>query len=100
MAARDSADPAKTRQALTAIADWLRDETRPAPDRNTLATVVLAEELGRSTFSGVAITVLTVALYFGWRAAPASQLALIDAGIMAAALTAVGAHGFIALRRI
>jgi hypothetical protein len=40
MAARDSADPAKTRQALTAIADWLRDETRPAPDRNTLATVV------------------------------------------------------------
>jgi uncharacterized SCP-like protein len=40
MAARDSADPAKTRQALAAIADWLRDETRPAPDRNTLATVV------------------------------------------------------------
>jgi hypothetical protein len=40
MAARDSADPAKTRQALTAIADWLRDETRPAPDRNTLATAV------------------------------------------------------------
>ncbi|WP_239512941.1 acyl-CoA dehydrogenase family protein, partial [Klebsiella aerogenes] len=27
-------------------------------DMNTLATVVLAEELGRSTFSGVAITVL------------------------------------------
>src|SRR5882757_9254504 len=27
-------------------------------DLNTLATVVLAEELGRSTFSGVAITVL------------------------------------------
>lgn len=40
MAARDSADPAKTRQALTAIADWLRDETRPEPDRNTLATAV------------------------------------------------------------
>jgi hypothetical protein len=40
MAARDSADPAKTRQALTAIADWLRDETRPAPERNTLATAV------------------------------------------------------------
>jgi acyl-CoA dehydrogenase len=27
-------------------------------DMDTLATVVLAEELGRSTFSGVAITVL------------------------------------------
>jgi hypothetical protein len=40
MDARDSADPAKTRQALTAIADWLRDETRPAPERNTLATAV------------------------------------------------------------
>ena len=40
MAARDSADPAKTRQALTAIADWLRDETRPEPDRHTLATAV------------------------------------------------------------
>src|ERR1700723_3754684 len=40
MAARDSADPAKTREALTAIADWLRDETRPEPDRNTLATAV------------------------------------------------------------
>ncbi len=40
MAARDSADPAKTRQALTAIAEWLRDETRPAPDRNTLGTAV------------------------------------------------------------
>jgi hypothetical protein len=40
VAARDSADPAKTREALTAIADWLRDETRPEPDRNTLATAV------------------------------------------------------------
>jgi hypothetical protein len=40
MAARDSADPAKTLQALTAIADWLRDETRPEPDRHTLATAV------------------------------------------------------------
>ncbi|HEV7580339.1 MAG TPA: sterol carrier family protein [Mycobacterium sp.] len=51
MAARDSADPAKTRQALTAIADWLRDETRPAPDRNTLATVV---RLTARTLAGVA----------------------------------------------
>ena len=37
MAARDRADPAKTRQAVVAIADWLRDETRPAPDRDELA---------------------------------------------------------------
>ncbi|WAC92316.1 sterol carrier family protein [Mycobacterium sp. Aquia_213] len=40
MAARDSADPAKTRQVLTTVADWLCDETRPAPDRATLATAV------------------------------------------------------------
>ncbi|HTX96201.1 MAG TPA: sterol carrier family protein [Mycobacterium sp.] len=40
MAARDKADPAKTRQALLAIADWLRDESRPAPDREGLATAV------------------------------------------------------------
>ncbi|WP_025737997.1 sterol carrier family protein [Mycobacterium genavense] len=40
MAARDSADPAKTRKVLTTVADWLRDETRPAPDRATLATAV------------------------------------------------------------
>lgn len=40
MAVRDRADPAKTRQAVLAIADWLRDETRPAPDRDALATAV------------------------------------------------------------
>jgi Bacterial SCP ortholog len=40
MAARDSADPAKTRQAVLAVADWLRDETRPAPDRDALARAV------------------------------------------------------------
>src|ERR1700754_2953843 len=40
MAARDSADPAKTRQVLAAVAAWLRDETGPAPDRATLATAV------------------------------------------------------------
>ncbi len=40
MGARDKADPAKTRQAVLAIADWLRDESRPAPDRETLATAV------------------------------------------------------------
>lgn len=40
MAARDQADPAKTRQAVLAVADWLHNETRSAPDRNTLATAV------------------------------------------------------------
>lgn len=40
MAARDSADPAKTRQVLTAVADWLRDGAHEAPDRTTLATAV------------------------------------------------------------
>ncbi len=40
MAARDSADPAKTRQAVLAIADWLCDETHAAPDRVALATAV------------------------------------------------------------
>jgi Bacterial SCP ortholog len=40
MAARERADPAKTRQAVLALADWLRDETRPAPDRAALGTAV------------------------------------------------------------
>ncbi|OSC31289.1 hypothetical protein B8W69_05460 [Mycobacterium vulneris] len=40
MAPRDKADPAKTRQAVLAVADWLRDESRPAPDRQELATAV------------------------------------------------------------
>lgn len=40
MAARERADPAKTRQAVLALADWLRDESRPAPDRGDLATAV------------------------------------------------------------
>jgi hypothetical protein len=40
MAARDSTDPAKTRQVVLAISDWLRDETHPAPDRAALATAV------------------------------------------------------------
>jgi hypothetical protein len=38
MAARERADPAKTRQAVLAVAAWLRDETLPAPDRAALAT--------------------------------------------------------------
>ena len=40
MAARQSADPAKTRQAVLAVVDWLRDESRPSPDRDALATAV------------------------------------------------------------
>ena len=40
MPARDSTDPAKTRQVVLAISDWLRDETHPAPDRVALATAV------------------------------------------------------------
>ena len=40
MAARQKADPAKTRQAVSAVMDWLRDESRPAPDRESLGTAV------------------------------------------------------------
>ncbi|MFV8319468.1 MULTISPECIES: sterol carrier family protein [unclassified Mycobacterium] len=40
MVARPKADPAKTRQAVSVIADWLRDETVPAPDRAALAGAV------------------------------------------------------------
>ena len=40
MAARRSADPAKTRAAVSAIADWLRDESLPAPARMDLADAV------------------------------------------------------------
>jgi hypothetical protein len=40
MTARDSPDPAKTRQVVLAVADWLRDETCPAPQRDALASAV------------------------------------------------------------
>jgi hypothetical protein len=40
MATRERADPAKARQAVLAIADWLRDESRPAPGRDVLARAV------------------------------------------------------------
>lgn len=40
MAARQRADPAKTRQVVLAISDWLRDETAAAPDRDALAIAV------------------------------------------------------------
>jgi hypothetical protein len=38
--ARDRPDPAKTREAVLAVADWLRDDSRPAPTRDALATAV------------------------------------------------------------
>jgi hypothetical protein len=40
MAARRSADPAKTRAAVSAVADWLRDDTKPEPSRAELAEAV------------------------------------------------------------
>lgn len=40
MAARQSVDPAKTRHAVLAIADWLRDQNHPSPDRAGLAAAV------------------------------------------------------------
>lgn len=40
MVARRTADPAKTRTAVAAIADWLRDEDAPAPSRAELAEAV------------------------------------------------------------
>lgn len=40
MGPRDKADPAQTRAAVLAVADWLRDETTPKPDRAALAAAV------------------------------------------------------------
>lgn len=40
MASRERADPAKTRQAVLAMADWLRNESGRQPDRHELATAV------------------------------------------------------------
>jgi uncharacterized SCP-like protein len=40
MPARASADPAKTRAAVLAVADWLRDESVSAPERSELAAAV------------------------------------------------------------
>lgn len=40
MAPRDRADPAQTRAAVLAVADWLCDETAPAPGRSALAAAV------------------------------------------------------------
>jgi uncharacterized SCP-like protein len=40
MAARHRADPVKTRDAVRAVEDWLRDDTRPVPSRADLAAAV------------------------------------------------------------
>jgi Bacterial SCP ortholog len=40
MAARDRVDPTRTRHAVLAIVDWLRDESCPAPARDALAAAV------------------------------------------------------------
>jgi Bacterial SCP ortholog len=40
VAVRNRADPAKTRAAVLAVADWLRDDASPPPDRGALAAAV------------------------------------------------------------
>lgn len=40
MPARHTVDPAKTRAAVLVVADWLRDENQPAPERSMLAEAV------------------------------------------------------------
>ncbi|MCV6980460.1 hypothetical protein H7I53_09510 [Mycolicibacterium pulveris] len=40
MAGRRGVDPAKTRTAVTAVLEWLRNESRPAPTRGELAEAV------------------------------------------------------------
>lgn len=40
MAGRRGTDPAKTRVAVAALAEWLRDEARPAPTRGELSEAV------------------------------------------------------------
>jgi hypothetical protein len=40
MVARHHADPVKTREAVRALEDWLRDDTRPTPSRADLAAAV------------------------------------------------------------
>jgi hypothetical protein len=40
MPARRAVDPARTRAAVLAVESWLRDETRPPPERGALADAV------------------------------------------------------------
>ncbi|MGV0812353.1 sterol carrier family protein [Mycolicibacterium boenickei] len=51
MAARRTADPAKTAEAVSALADWLRDASRPEPGRTELAEAV---RLTARTLAGLA----------------------------------------------
>ncbi|MGF2945789.1 sterol carrier family protein [Mycobacterium sp. Lab-001] len=51
MPARDKADPAATRAAVLAVADWLRDESHPTPARDALAAAV---RLSARTLAAVA----------------------------------------------
>lgn len=51
MASRRAPDPAETRDALAAVAGWLRDETAPSPPRPVLA---LAVRLTARTLAAVA----------------------------------------------
>ncbi|MGE2716371.1 sterol carrier family protein [Mycolicibacterium litorale] len=51
MPARRAADPAKTRAAVSAVVDWLRDDTVAAPDRTALAEAV---RLTARTVAGLA----------------------------------------------
>jgi Bacterial SCP ortholog len=40
MAARRTADPTKTREAVSALVGWLRDEDAPSPERSAVADAV------------------------------------------------------------
>jgi hypothetical protein len=51
MPPRRAADPAQTRAAVLAVAEWLRDDTVPAPERAELAAAV---RLTARTLSDVA----------------------------------------------
>jgi hypothetical protein len=51
MAARRSVDPAKTRAAVSAVVDWLRDDSLPKPARIELGEAV---RLTARTLAGIA----------------------------------------------
>ncbi|MBJ7339917.1 sterol carrier family protein [Mycolicibacterium sp.] len=51
MAGRRTADPTKTRAAVSALAEWLRDDASTAPERNALADAV---RLTARTLEGLA----------------------------------------------
>jgi hypothetical protein len=40
MATRHRVDPLKTRAAVSAVAEWMRDDTRPAPERAEIGEAV------------------------------------------------------------